>query len=288
MTLLQLRYYQSACRMNSISQAAKLLHVTQPSISTAIKNLETEFGVTLIHHQRNTFALTEDGETFLAMVDDLLENANHLVTVMNDIGQSRHSIRLGIPPMTGNFLFPKIYTEFYTLYPDIHIIPKEAGKKELLMDIDKNLLDIAFIPHKDSIPPTYHHVKIMDTETVCCISEKNSLSAKECITIFDLIDQPLVMFQNSFFHNDLITQRFLEHDIVPTILHQSNQLSTIQTLIEKNVGIGFLFKDIAQSLSNIKMVSLDPPLKLSISLIWRKDIQKNDDITRFTDYFKVI
>ena len=64
MKLQQLRYFVTACRLCSISRAAETLHISQPSVSMAIRELEREFGVSLIARRYQGFALTEEGIIF--------------------------------------------------------------------------------------------------------------------------------------------------------------------------------------------------------------------------------
>ena len=57
MKLTQLRYFQAACRCGGVTAAAELLHISQPSVSAAIKELEAEFGLSLLDRQRRGFSL---------------------------------------------------------------------------------------------------------------------------------------------------------------------------------------------------------------------------------------
>ena len=70
MTLAQLRYFCTAARYHSITQASKALFVTQPTISIAIRDLEKEFSITLFNHSGNKISLTEEGEIFYKVIDN--------------------------------------------------------------------------------------------------------------------------------------------------------------------------------------------------------------------------
>ena len=94
MTLQQLTYFQAACRYKNISRAAEELHISQPSVSSAIKNLEEEFGVRLIVRGRVGFTLTEAGEEFFALAEGMLEHADRLQSIMIDKGRKDKKIRL--------------------------------------------------------------------------------------------------------------------------------------------------------------------------------------------------
>ena len=104
MTLTQLRYFQAVCRFHSVTQASDFLHISQPSISSAIRDLEQEFGVVLFLRQYRGMSLTEEGLHFLELADSLLAHADQVRQAMADIGQKRRQFQLGIPPMIGSTL----------------------------------------------------------------------------------------------------------------------------------------------------------------------------------------
>ena len=75
MTLNQLRYFCTAAQYHSITQAAKSLFVTQPTISIAIRELEKEFSISLFHTTKNRLELTADGEYFYQKAYHILESS---------------------------------------------------------------------------------------------------------------------------------------------------------------------------------------------------------------------
>ena len=72
MTLNQLRYFKAVCQYDSVSRAAQRLNISQPSVSNAIKELETEFGVRLFNRQYRRISLTDAGLQLLALTESLL------------------------------------------------------------------------------------------------------------------------------------------------------------------------------------------------------------------------
>ncbi len=285
MKLQQLRYFQAACRYGSISRAAERLHLSQPSVSMAIKELENEFALTLIMRQYKGFALTQEGKTFLELVNSLLEHAENVAQIMEDLGQKRNLIRLGIPPMIGSILFPIIYVKFCRQHPEVNFTTSEAGSRRLLQQLDNNMLDMVFLPHDKPLPPEYGAIPVMHMETVCCVSERHRLAGRSTITVDDLKDEPLVMFKNSFFQNELISQLFEKRSLVPRVIHYSDQLSTIQKLVVSNTAVGFIFRNLSEDTPNIISISLAPPISLQVSLAWRKKSYMYSDMVKFIHYF---
>ena len=99
MKLQQLRYFYAACTHKSISRAAEILHVSQPSVSMAIRDLEREFGAPLISRCYKGFVLTEEGIALEEMAESLLRHADQVNEEMLSFGQRQKPVRLGVPPM---------------------------------------------------------------------------------------------------------------------------------------------------------------------------------------------
>ena len=91
----------TVCRYNNITKAAEELYVSQPAISSSIKDLETEFGVKLFYRQNNKLLLTDEGEYFLDKVTDILGAVDILSTQMKDLGNNLNHIKIGVPSMVG-------------------------------------------------------------------------------------------------------------------------------------------------------------------------------------------
>lgn len=271
MKLFQLRYYQAACQLNSITKAAELLHVSQSSVSMAIKELEAEFGVQLFSRQYRGFALTQEGIAFLNQVNILLEHAEQSFEIMKDIAQQRNLLRLGVPPMIGSMLLPQIYPLYAKRYPHTDIRIVEAGRKNLIRQLEAEELDMVFLPYDEPLGEEYSCIELASTQTVFCTNKKQPLAQKTVIQIDDLLNEPLVMFKDSFFQNDLIIDRFHQCDKIPNVVLYTNQLSTIVSLIQNGIASGFLLGNIKDSYPDLVGIPLDPPLAYKIGLVWRKD-----------------
>lgn len=134
MTITQLRYFQKACKLDNITRAAEALHVSQPSVSAAIRELEREFGFELLERHGRSFTLTPNGVTFLAEADRLLSHVDDFQAAMSRLAQTSGPLLVGVPPMIGSLVLPLLYTsEEYHRNPfDLRIV--EAGRKNCCSD----------------------------------------------------------------------------------------------------------------------------------------------------------
>lgn len=127
MKLNQLNYFIEVCNSMNITQAAKKLHISQPSLTVAIKNLEQELGVNLLLREKNKITLTSEGEFFRDQLYPILGNLENLKREMVSSGSNYNVLKMGIPPMIGSFLFPLLFSRFITQNPDIKLEIVEHG-----------------------------------------------------------------------------------------------------------------------------------------------------------------
>lgn len=286
MTITQLRYFQKACKLENMTRAAEALHVSQPSVSAAIRDLEAEFGFELLERRGRGFTLTPNGVVFLTEADRLLSHVDDFEEAMSRLAHESGPLLVGVPPMIGSLILPLIYTgEEYHRNPfDLSII--EAGRQELLQRLNTNELDMAFIPHDHPLPDRYSGIPLTKLETVCCMSRSHILASQDRLPIAALSGEPLVLFKNSFFHTERILARFETAGIKPQILLQSDQLSTIRNLIANNAAVGFLFSKVTDTLPEIVSLSLDPPMTTQVSLVWRITSCLSAEQRRFIEYIR--
>ena len=289
MNLTQLKYFQAVCQYGTVTQASQVLHITQPSISSAIRELEEEFGVILFKRHYRGMTLTPEGEKLLTLAGKLLEDADSLCQVMDDIGKKRHLLRLGVPPMIGSLLLPTIFQEFFLARPDIQLQILESGRQDLLYRIQSDELDLAFLPHSGLLEPEFHSVPVGTLETVCCVSDRHRLAGQNRVRIQELSEEKLVLFKDSFFQTAMIMARFSQIQQTPRVILQTSQLSTVTSMISSGMVIGFLFQELLgqpEASAGITSVLLDPRMPVQVSLVWRAGSFPFQDRTDFIQYVK--
>lgn len=286
MNLNQLKYFYTVCTYGSLSDAAEILHISQPSLSSAIKALESEFGVLLFQRNHKGMMLTQDGNILFERCTDILSRTEQLENIMKDLGKERTKLRLGVPPMIGSIILPRIYRDFNKLYPHISLEIFEDGRKGLLEKLSENHLDMIFSLHKNSLDEKFSSKKVAELEIVCCTTKNDSISKFKAITPLDIKNVPLVLFEDGFFQTAEIKKWFACENVTPNILIQTKQFSTMLTLISNNISIGFAFKNLIEMNDDLIAIPLDPPISVEASLIWKKDSYFFDSMKKFSQYIK--
>ncbi len=284
MNLIQLKYFVSVCETGTVSAAAENLYIAQPSLSNAIKEMEQEFGVKLFARQHRGMVITPEGERLYKMAKELLSRAQQTENIMKDMGKQRKILRLGVPPMIGSVVLPKIYRDFMSDNPDIHIEITEGGQQELLSRLSEGFLDMAFIPQENFEEKGFAGINIVKTEIVCCVSRENALADKESITAKELSKTPIVIFKDSFYHTEEVRKWFSDSKVKPNIILQTAQLSTIQSLVSNNIAAGFMFRPLIDEKKGFRAISASPVMDIDISLVWKKDSYFFSSMKKFLEY----
>ena len=281
MNLTQLKYFNAVCTHHTVSEAAETLHISQPSLSFAIKELEGEFGVELFKRRYRGMVLTRAGEALFKMSSDLLARAAEIENTMRDMGNDRKTLRLGIPPMIGSLIIPGIIKGFSQSYPEIQLDITEGGKTELLQKLAEDGLDMLFLPHNRPVEEGYISQQVARYEIVCCVSGDNPIAEKKSVSPKDLDGTPVVLFTNSFFQTGEIKRWFEAGNVTPDILMQTGQLSTVLSLVKSNAAVGFMFRQLIDSNPELVGVATDEPIYADVSLVSKSYGYKTDGMKKF-------
>lgn len=284
MELRQLEYFQMASRLRNITRAAERLRVSQPNITVAIKKLEAELGIQLFDRSQKQLALTPEGAVFLNRIELALRNIQDAVLEVNDYKQlQKGTIKIGIPPMMGAYLFPKIFSSFQKKYSHLDIYLHEEGSMSIREQLERDELDFGII----IISGASHNLQLLPMTTsqiVACVPENSSLAAKDRLTKEDIAAANVIMLKEGSFLRQTILGKLKEQSITPNIVLESNQVVTIKGLVASGVGISFLLDMVLEDAPGVKAIPLEVPLFVDVGLAWKKDRYISKAAQSFIDF----
>ncbi len=284
MELRQLEYFQMASRLRNITRAAERLRVSQPNITVAIKKLEAELGIQLFDRSQKQLALTPEGAVFLNRIELALRNIQDAVLEVNDYKQlQKGTIKIGIPPMMGAYLFPKIFSSFQKKYSHLDIYLHEEGSMSIREQLERDELDFGII----IISGASHNLQLLPMTTsqiVACVPENSPLAAKERLTKDNIAAANVIMLKEGSFLRQTIFGKLKEQSITPNIVLESNQVVTIKGLVASGVGISFLLDMVLEDAPGVKAIPLEEPLFVDVGLAWKKDRYISKAAQSFIDF----
>lgn len=285
----QLLYFITTVKYNSITKASKELHISQPGISFAIKSLEEEFNTQFFIRKNNVLILTESGKLLYSEGIKLIENFNLLSDNMKEFVKQNKTINIGIPPMIGTFLFPKIFNDFTKNNRDIKLITREFGSLSLIKALKDNEIDLAITSIGDTTNNDELNIHyLLSTKLIFCVSTNHKLSKCKNISIPMLKDTPLVLLKEGSYQHIAVTKKFEKYHITPNTVLTTNQLYTIKQLLSYNEVGAFMFKEIVDKDPDLIGIELDDPINVDIAILYNKKIKENtqtyDDIQKFIQF----
>lgn len=290
MTLNQLRYFCTASRCHSITKAAQELYVTQPTISVSIRDLEIELGISLFYRRGNQLVLTEEGETLYEKATYILQYCNELQADYSSMARIKPPLRIGIPPMLSSVFFPELLDAFLEEYPSIPVILEEYGSVRACDLVQNDTLDLALVNMEQYNIDKFNKTVLADDQFLFCVSKEHPLSVREAVTIKDMAKEPLIMFNADSVQNQLLKNRFESEGYTPHIIMRSSQIYTTLQFLKKNRYGCFFYSSMIKKFPDIVGIPLDPPVRVSIGMVWKKGKYINNDMQKFlnftTKYYK--
>lgn len=274
MDIRELQYVMELSRLRSFTKAAEALHITQPTLSKMIRNLEEELGLVLFSRIGKKIECTDAGRVVVAHAQTILDSFQSLTRELDDLTTfTKGTIRIGLPPMVGASFFPTVMSQFRAKYPGLDIHMVEEGSKKLEAEIESGRLDMAVVqmPVNDELFDS--HVLVKENLRLI-VHPTHPLAQRDAVTLAELADESFVFFSKSFTLHDRIIEECKRVGFIPHVLYESSHWDFIQEMVAVNLGVAFLPETICRSLqpNRVQSVTLvKPAIPWHLAMIWRKN-----------------
>ena len=194
MELRTLRYFLAAAQESNITRAADILHVTQPTLSRQMIDLEKELGTTLMLRGKNGLTLTDDGRFFQQRAEEIVELADRLEKVFVERNADISGvISIGATEAVGSRIFAKLIKQFSDKYPLVQFNLYNEMADYIKDRIDKGLIDVGLLLEPVDTSK-YDFVRLSQKETWgVLMREDHPLAKCESILPEEIIEYPLIL-----------------------------------------------------------------------------------------------
>ena len=286
MTLQQLQYFVTACKYQNLTKAANELSISQPGISTSIRDLESECGFALFERRPNSITLTDQGDKFLREAEHLLYAYNNLQKNAKLIAEEKMILRIGVAPMGAGTVFPRLRKGFHASHPNITFEVTEDSTESLYQKIDTGELDFALCVSIALPDDNYRYVTVGHSRLLFCVNKNNPLVHGEINSLQQIGQTPLVMLSDHYSQTKYLKRLFHEADCRPNVIQYTSQVFTIFQHIRENAAAGFLSEDIARQDKELVSFALREVETASITMIRRKDAKTFPAVDTFLHYIR--
>lgn len=238
-TLKQLSYFVAAGEANSITIASERVHISQPSISSAISQLEAEFDVQLFFRQHaQGLSLTPAGQRLLIAARDLLQQAESLHDLAGEITTTiAGPLRVGAFRTFAPLVLPELCVTFADMHAKVSIEMFEDDEAELVAKVRNAELDIALTYEQVGIDLKFEQLALLPTYVL--LPARHGLARSGSLSLKDLAAQPFVLLDLPV-SRDYFKSLFASVGTVPNIVARSAQPETVRSLVGSGLGFSLL------------------------------------------------
>ncbi|MFF9346284.1 LysR substrate-binding domain-containing protein [Streptomyces sp. NPDC014734] len=275
MDLRHLRYFVAVAEERHFGRAAERLHMAQPPLSQAIRQLEGELGVVLLHRTTRRVDVTDAGRAYLdrarailAEVDDAAHHARRVAA-----GAVGH-LTLGCVGSATYSLLPTLSRHLATELPGIDFSFRgEMLAPDQVEALRSGAIDVALLRPPAADPSLAVHVLRRD-RLVVALPAEHPLAARTRVHAADLADIDLIVHsadRHSVMY-DIVLGVLRDADVVPRIRHEVGETSTLITLVAGGLGAAIVPEPVtALALDGVAYQPLARPATVELAVAHRAD-----------------
>ncbi len=267
-----LRYFLAVAREESITGAAKVLNVTQPTLSKQLMELEEELGKQLLIRGNRRITLTEEGMLLRKRAQEILDLMDKAQSEISNTDESIHGdIYIGSGETDSMRLIAKLAKKLQTRYPHIQYHLYSGNAEDVTERLDKGLLDFGILIGSANIQK-YDYLRLTTTDTWGLLMKKDSpLAALPNIRPQNLRGIPLLCSRQALAGNELsgwFREGFEKLNIVATY----NLIYNAALMVEEGIGYALCLDKLVNttSSSGLCFKPLEPQLEAHLYVVWKK------------------
>lgn len=271
MELRVLRYYLAVAREQNITAAAERLHVTQPTLSKQLMDLEYELGKQLFIRGKRKITLTQEGEFLRQRAQEIVELSDKTElafksgddTVIGDI-------HIGCGETEGMRTLIKVMKELNNDYPDIHYHLYSGNDEDVSERLNKGLVDFGlFVGHTNL--DRYDYIRLPQSDTWgLLLRNDNRLATQATITPDDIKGERILCSRQALTSNELsgwLGEDFGKLNIVST----HNLIYNAMLMVEEGLGSALTIDGLVNTSDrNLVFIPFEPSLKADLLVAWKK------------------
>lgn len=281
-----LQYFLAVAREENITRAAALLHITQPTLSRQLMQMEEELGVKLFHRGKHNIQLTEEGMLLRRRAQEIADLAEKTQKELKH-GEEMVSGEISIGCGETKNMQPlcEMIASFQRKYPDVIFNFYTAIADDVKERLETGVLDMGLLLEPVEIS-RYHYVRMPLKEKWQMLMRKDSaLAGKQKVTPDDLTDMPLIVAKRQSIRNEL--ENWFGHDkeklhIVSTCNLSHNNLSI---MVESGMGIAVVMEFSCKQ-DTLCLRPLEPEIESGCVLVWKKNLTLSLAMQRFIAHIK--
>lgn len=283
-----LRYFLAVAREEGINRAAEVLHITQPTLSRQLSQLEEEVGVKLFHRGAKKITLTNEGILLRRRAEEILslvDRTEQELMEQDELVEGR--VVIGGGELAAMQVLPEIIETFHETYPLVSFDLFTGNADMVKEQMEKGLIDIGVLLEPIDMEK-FDFIRLKGKERwVVLMRPDDPLAEKETVSARDLENTPLILPRRMNVQNELtnwLGNAFSERQVLFT----SNLSTNGALMVQRGLAYSIVVEGAAPFWSKDKIVSrpLLPELTANSVFAWKKQQPFSAAASRFIEHLK--
>lgn len=239
-TFRQLEVFLAVARTLSFSKASRLIHLSQPGLSSAVRKLEDAIGARLFDRNTRNVILTPAGAELLAVADDILNDFDFALTRVRDyLGGKRGRIAIAASPSLAAGFLPEVIATFQKTYPGIALQLYDTLSERCIDMVRSGKVDLALTPEKRTDPNLAHRDLFRDHLILFCRHD-HPLAERRTVTWRELAPFSHISVRRSSSVRGLVDAAFAKVNASLRPAFEVEHAATAIGLVTSGIGIAVL------------------------------------------------
>jgi aminoethylphosphonate catabolism LysR family transcriptional regulator len=235
MKFLQLRSFLAVAQHGGFTAAARVIGISQTTITSQIQSLETEYGVTLFHRHGRSVRLSETGAALLPVARQLLSLRNEAEMQLGDMGTLRRgTLQIGA---VGPFHAVELMEKFHQRYPGMKLSMRLGNSEEVLASLDDYRSDVAILAGFVS-DDRYFSVAYREQPVILFINRSHPLAARDEVHLRELHGQPMLLREQGSTTRKAVEAALANARIAPRFVMEIGGREALREAVIRGLGIG--------------------------------------------------
>ncbi|WDE09563.1 LysR family transcriptional regulator [Thalassomonas haliotis] len=283
MRLRHIEIFHAIYTTGSITNAAKMLHVSQPSVSKVLSHAELQLGFNLFERVKGRLIPTDEAEMLFDEVDKIYQQMRAIKNTAENIKKSEFgAISLGVTPALGFDAIPNVIADYHKSYPNVTFDIQTLHNEAVLQALLEHKCDLAVLFSPNSMPGVSTKT-LSQSELVMVYPKEKFPECPDKLTLNQVCEDEFIDISDSGPLGDMLWARIMEENI------SFNSSIKVQTyfiaarLVARGLGICVVDRFTAQGnlADNVAIASFDPPLTFTVSAVHLE----NRSLSKVTEEF---
>lgn len=260
MQLHQLRYVREIVKNNlSISEAAKVLQTSQPSVSSQLQQLEQELKLKIFERRgKRLVAVTPLGETIVEIAERILKDVNNIHCLASDNhNEASGTLSIGTTLTQALYALPSAIKTFSERYPNVHLNMLQGTPREISELAAEGEIDIAIATEALEHNSALHTFPCYDWNRTIVVPKNHPLTKEKILTLEAVSKYPILTYMMDYTGRALQDASFKERGLEPNVIFTATDADVIKTYVGLGMGIGIIASMAFNTKKDTPLVGLD-------------------------------